>query len=412
MDESTSMLIDVDDLTDGKKELLIVLIGAEDEVCNFVNTDARRKRCEGRKEVGESLQKTVTITLEPTARTDDRLKATFIVAIGYLGITIACFIVSGYLFKFDMQDRDIERRKPVLEDEMRAAGEEKTLGDLKIEDGQTRLEEAVSIADEEGEEKTKIEIKDPGIENGEVTLLDPQTEEGLQTLCSAVQRTGLSVRKPLYRRTLPLTAPNKSKSRYKKNQLFMGGLFIISIFYAVTVLQTAFAAQRMSYETGNNDICYFNSRCQIPLLYTIQFVLDFNHVFSNLGYVVFGFTFIGIVYMKSKRYADNVNELLSNHGVPYLTGVYYSMGGALVMEGLMSAAYHICPTTTSFQFDTTFMYLIAILIHVNRLAQLVALYATSLQMSSLKHICFNFCDKKRACCNFWDKQRVCCDFCD
>ena len=147
----------------------------------------------------------------------------------------------------------------------------------------------------------------------------------------------------------------------------MGGLFIISIFYAVTVLQTAFAAQRMAYETGNNDICYFNSRCQIPLLYTVQFFLDFNHFFSNLGYVVFGLTFIGIVYMKSKRYAeaaDNVNDLLSNHGIPYLTGVYYTMGGALVMEGLMSASYHICPTTISFQYDTTFMYLIAILIYV------------------------------------------------
>jgi len=30
----------------------------------------------------------------------------------------------------------------------------------------------------------------------------------------------------------------------------------------------------------------------------------------------------------------------------------------------MSAAYHICPTTISFQYDTTFMYLIAILIYV------------------------------------------------
>merc|ERR550525_1725991 len=31
---------------------------------------------------------------------------------------------------------------------------------------------------------------------------------------------------------------------------------------------------------------------------------------------------------------------------------------------VMSACYHICPTTISFQFDTTYMYLIAILIYV------------------------------------------------
>ena len=51
------------------------------------------------------------------------------------------------------------------------------------------------------------------------------------------------------------------------------------------------------------------------------------------------------------------------HGVPLQCGIYYTMGGALAMEGVMSASYHICPTTISFQFDTTYMYLIAILIY-------------------------------------------------
>ena len=63
----------------------------------------------------------------------------------------------------------------------------------------------------------------------------------------------------------------------------MGGLFIISMFYAVTVLHTAFNAWRMQYKTGNNDICYYNPRCQIPLLYTTHF-LDFNHFLSNLSF--------------------------------------------------------------------------------------------------------------------------------
>ena len=179
MDESTSMLIDVDNLTDGKKELLIVLIGAEDELCNFVNKEARRERCEGKKAVDESLRKNVTMTLEATGKTGDRLKATFIVAIGYLGITIVCFIVSGYLVKFDLQDRNSRKMKPALEDEMRAEGEDKTLEDITSEDGQKRLEEAVRLADEGGEEKTKTERKVPDIENGETTL-DTQVEEGLQ----------------------------------------------------------------------------------------------------------------------------------------------------------------------------------------------------------------------------------------
>ena len=37
------------------------------------------------------------------------------------------------------------------------------------------------------------------------------------------------------------------------------------------------------------------------------------------------------------------------------------MGIALVFEGVLSACYHICPTQENFQFDTTFMYVIAIL---------------------------------------------------
>ena len=37
------------------------------------------------------------------------------------------------------------------------------------------------------------------------------------------------------------------------------------------------------------------------------------------------------------------------------------MGWALVFEGIFSACYHVCPTNENFQFDTTFMYVIAIL---------------------------------------------------
>ena len=37
------------------------------------------------------------------------------------------------------------------------------------------------------------------------------------------------------------------------------------------------------------------------------------------------------------------------------------MGFALISEGFLSACYHVCPTTENFQFDTTFMYVIAVL---------------------------------------------------
>ena len=154
----------------------------EDEVCNFVNKDKRREKCERRKATDGGLRKTVTITLEPTARTNDRWKATSITAVVYLGIAIVCFVVSGILFKFDLQDKKVStRRKPTLEEESRAAGgEERTLADLNIEDGETRVEE--TLTDDEGEGNTTIEVTDQDLEEGQARLREvtwaPQVEDG------------------------------------------------------------------------------------------------------------------------------------------------------------------------------------------------------------------------------------------
>merc|ERR1712223_921772 len=54
-------------------------------------------------------------------------------------------------------------------------------------------------------------------------------------------------------------------------------------------------------------------------------------------------------------------EFLNRCGIPEQYGIFYSMGGALICEGILSACYHICPVNESFQFDTTFMFIIAVL---------------------------------------------------
>ena len=317
MADNTSMLVDVNEFKEGeKKELLIVLIGAEDEVCNFVKKE-RNRTCSRRKSTNGELRKNMTITLEPIASAGDLWKAISILGGCYLGILIVCLVMSGYRFEVQQERFASERKKQEIRNEGEASGVE-GFSDNHVEEGPKRV----------------------------------------------------MTKKYLDKRTVRLANIKASKQRYKKNQLYMGGLFIISLFYGVTVLQTAFYAQRKQYESGNNDICYYNTRCQNPLIYTTGYAshfLDFNHVFSNIGYVVFGLTFIRIVHMQSKKYielGDSREELLSNHGIPYITGVYYSMGGALMMQGLMSAAYHICPTPISYQYDTTFMYLIAILTYV------------------------------------------------
>ena len=60
------------------------------------------------------------------------------------------------------------------------------------------------------------------------------------------------------------------------------------------------------------------------------------------------------------------------YGVPCQYGLYFAMGLALSMEGVMSSSYHICPTNVTFQFDTTFMYLIAVLMFM-KLYQVIVL---------------------------------------
>ena len=56
-------------------------------------------------------------------------------------------------------------------------------------------------------------------------------------------------------------------------------------------------------------------------------------------------------------------ECLNELGIPEQYGLFYAMGVALILEGVMSSAYHLCPVNESFQFDTTFMYIIAALIY-------------------------------------------------
>ncbi|KAM7538244.1 hypothetical protein Aperf_G00000073366 [Anoplocephala perfoliata] len=50
------------------------------------------------------------------------------------------------------------------------------------------------------------------------------------------------------------------------------------------------------------------------------------------------------------------------YGIPQHYGLFYAMGLALTMEGLLSACYHICPTFSNFQFDTAYMYILALIL--------------------------------------------------
>ena len=176
-----------------------------------------------------------------------------------------------------------------------------------------------------------------------------------------------------------LNNPTKTKSVYQKSQLYLGILFLISMFYSLPVLQMVFSFSYEQGVTGNQDICYYNDLCRKPL----GLVRDFNHVFSNLGYCVFGLLFMCIVLFQQMKYKaflkDNAAIKKEEFGVPTQYGLYFSLGLALFMEGVMSSSYHVCPTNITFQFDTTFMYLIAVLMFMK-------LYQVSLERLHIRKI--------------------------
>lgn len=153
-------------------------------------------------------------------------------------------------------------------------------------------------------------------------------------------------------------ARKKQKKLSKKSSLYSRNILVIAIFYGIPVVQLVYTYQKVLHETGNQDICYYNFLCAHPF----KVFSDFNHVFSNSGYVLLGILFFFLVWRRDimHKKAMKINPRLDKYfGIPRHNGLYYAMGIALIMEGILSACYHVCPNYSNFQFDTTFMYIIA-----------------------------------------------------
>jgi hypothetical protein len=89
-------------------------------------------------------------------------------------------------------------------------------------------------------------------------------------------------------------APNV-KLGGKKETLFDSTVYSLNLVIFLQVLHT----------TGNTDLCYYNYLCSHPL----WILSDFNHVYSNIGYIMLGVLFIFLVYrrnrMHQRRMLDN-----------------------------------------------------------------------------------------------------------
>ncbi|XP_066495404.1 SID1 transmembrane family member 2 isoform X2 [Tiliqua scincoides] len=144
----------------------------------------------------------------------------------------------------------------------------------------------------------------------------------------------------------------------KKYQIYFWNIATIAVFYALPVIQLVITYQTVVNVTGNQDICYYNFLCAHPL----GNLSAFNNILSNLGYILLGLLFLLIILQREISYNQALmrNDLQALEcGIPKHFGLFYAMGTALMMEGLLSACYHVCPNYTNFQFDTSFMYMIA-----------------------------------------------------
>ncbi|KAK9297183.1 hypothetical protein QLX08_009048 [Tetragonisca angustula] len=140
-----------------------------------------------------------------------------------------------------------------------------------------------------------------------------------------------------------------------KSRLYLYYLITVSIFYTLPAVQLLLTYQHILHVTGNQDMCYYNFLCAHPFLS----LSDLNHVFSNIGYIMLGFLFI---FLTSSREHDEFDKEKNKcYGVPQHYGLFYAMGTALIMEGILSGSYHVCPNRSNFQFDTSFMYIITVL---------------------------------------------------
>ncbi|CAF0756937.1 unnamed protein product [Adineta steineri] len=146
----------------------------------------------------------------------------------------------------------------------------------------------------------------------------------------------------------------------QKFRIYPHTMVTIAIFYSLPVIQLVLQYQLNIDSIGNEDICYFNFLCTRQLFK----LTAFNNIFSNIGYCALGILFFLIVFRRDKAYTQFLSQYPAvgkKYGIPQHFGLFYAMAIALFMEGVMSACYHVCPSRQNFQFDTSFMFIIAVL---------------------------------------------------
>lgn len=78
-------------------------------------------------------------------------------------------------------------------------------------------------------------------------------------------------------------------------------LNLVSRFLRTFLCYILIYDSQMVFQTGNQDLCYYNFLCAHP----IGPLADFNHVYSNIGYIILGMAFMVQARCRHVKYGES-----------------------------------------------------------------------------------------------------------
>jgi len=310
----------------GNSFFVVVVVKPNDFDCKLIetlNSDSK---------LGYNRTKTVNITVIPSVSVSDFVEAT-LAAFGFflLFYIIALILTIVYYKRHKTANQHVVVHCTVVE-----ANDSERAGILQDSGDKVKL---LQNTTNDGTSSSEISLDENSFDHLHDVAEDRDIIRSKTCLCVA----DLS-KKP-------------RKVLAKKYNLYIWNLITLAIFYVLPVIQLVITYQFVVNQTGDEDICYYNFRCA----HRLSFLTSFNNVFSNIGYIMLGILFILLVCRRDRLHRKHLLALDPNAdpcGIPQHFGVFYAMGIALVMEGVLSGCYHVCPSYYNFQFDTAFMYMI------------------------------------------------------
>ncbi|XP_033641444.1 SID1 transmembrane family member 1-like isoform X1 [Asterias rubens] len=299
-------------------------------------------------EKNTNRSKTITITVTETLPSTEYWRP----ILATIGVLLTFYVVTGILMcvfhKSDSgSDGRLEEQVPILPVDEDGCN---NMPFAASTDASTNYGTAAGKADQAGSSdahRRMQQLPENGYDSNEddIDMLDDIHEE-----------------KEIYRTKMGICVADLSRKKVKtldrKYKLYYWNLVTIAVFYALPVVQLVITYQAVLNKSGDEDLCYYNFLCAMPG----GLLSAFNNVFSNIGYVMLGFLYLLIVWRKHHLHKKAVAADYHHAkmcGIPKHFGLFYSLGIALVMEGVLSGSYHVCPNYSNFQFDTAFMYIIA-----------------------------------------------------